>query len=78
MNDTTPDALANERIRHEMVSSLDYQIGLLADTIQQAVIEGSVDHEEAAQLRERLRGVESLAETRDVWDQLAEDSDLLE
>ncbi|WP_135305454.1 hypothetical protein [Haloarcula amylovorans] len=61
-----------------MVSSLDYQLGLLADTIQQAVIDGSLGPEEADQLRERLQDIDSLAETHDVWDLLEEESDLLE
>ncbi|MBX0298189.1 hypothetical protein [Haloarcula nitratireducens] len=61
-----------------MVSRLDYQLGLLADTIQQAVIDGSLDPADAHHLRERLQDVDSLAEAHEVWDDLEEEYDLLE
>ncbi|MBX0298222.1 hypothetical protein [Haloarcula nitratireducens] len=61
-----------------MVRRLNYQLELLADTIQQAVIDGSLDPEEADQLEERLQDIDSLAEIHEVWDLLAEEYDILE
>ena len=61
-----------------MVSGLEYQLGLLADTIQKAVMQGLLSPEEAQRLKDRLQNVDSLAEAHDLWNHIEEEYDILE
>ncbi|MBX0298035.1 hypothetical protein [Haloarcula nitratireducens] len=49
-----------------MASASAYQVGLLADTIQKATIQGLLDPEEAEILQEHLEEVDSLEEAHEL------------
>lgn len=61
-----------------MISGLEYQLGLLADTIQQAVIREVLNPKEVQLLRERLQNVDSLAEAHKLWTHIEEEHGILE
>ncbi|MBX0297543.1 hypothetical protein [Haloarcula nitratireducens] len=61
-----------------MASGLEYQRGLLADTIQEAVIQGVLDPAEAQLLKQRLQDIDSLTEADDLWTHIEEEYDILE
>ncbi|MBX0297872.1 hypothetical protein [Haloarcula nitratireducens] len=61
-----------------MTNGLEYQITLLADTLQKAVLQGALGPKEAGLLKERLQAVESMADAHELWTTIEEEFDVLE
>ncbi len=61
-----------------MLTSLQYQVSLIADTIQIGVIQGAIGPEEATVLKEQLKEVGSLSEAHKLWAEIEQEYDILE
>ncbi|WP_135303810.1 hypothetical protein [Haloarcula amylovorans] len=60
-----------------MVTGLEYQLTLLADVIQKAVVQGVLSPEQAETLKTQLAECSSLEDVDDFWELLEAEYDLL-
>ncbi|MBX0296376.1 hypothetical protein [Haloarcula nitratireducens] len=61
-----------------MVTGLEYQLTLLADVIQKAVVQGVLGPEQATALKSQLAECESLEDVDAFWELLEEEYDVLD